>query len=364
METPGPSRVLTAARTPAGAGQSGRIQASGLLGAQGVDQSLLVGRTLRAEGQRLVGHRVLERQPLGVQRLSAEAAQGRHQLGRGPLGQLQAAAVQRITDQRMVDMRHVHANLVGAAGFQAALDQAVRPETLAQAVMGDGALAVLLVAHGLAQAVAHVAADRGIYRAAGHQGAQHHRLVLPLHVVAGQHLHQRGMGRQALGHHHQARGVLVQAVHDAATRQLGQGRIVMQRGVQHGAGAISCARMHHQPGRLVQHQQVFVLVDDVQGDGLRLQLHFGLKFSLQQDFFPATEQLAGRRHGAVQGHRAGLDPCREARTGIIGEHLGQRLVEPATCGGQGDRGFVTDRRHDRTPGHPAVSAIIPFRSNI
>ena len=49
--------------------------------------------------------------------------------------------------------------------------------------MGHRALAVFLVAHRLAQAIAHAAADRRIHRAAGHHRAQHHRLVLALHLV-------------------------------------------------------------------------------------------------------------------------------------------------------------------------------------
>ena len=47
----------------------------------------------------------------------------------------------------------------------------------------------------------------------------------------------------------------------------------------------------------------------------------------------AAQQLARRRLRAVQRHRAGLDPAAEPRARIIREHLGQSLVEPASCGG-------------------------------
>ena len=74
---------------------------------------------------------MLERQPLGVQRLAAEAAQRGDQLRRGAFRQLQAAAVERIAHQRVADVGEVHADLVGAAGLQVALEQAVRVEALA-----------------------------------------------------------------------------------------------------------------------------------------------------------------------------------------------------------------------------------------
>src|SRR3546814_13471759 len=54
-------------------------------------------------------------------------------------------------------VRHVHADLVGAAGFQATFQRGVGTEALAQAVVGRRVAAV--VAHRHAQAVARVAVD-------------------------------------------------------------------------------------------------------------------------------------------------------------------------------------------------------------
>ncbi|KAG1317800.1 hypothetical protein G6F63_015511 [Rhizopus arrhizus] len=99
--------------------------------------------------------------------------------------------------------------------------------------MGDRFLAVL--AHGHLQAVARVAVDRRIGRAAGHQCAPHDGQVLPVHVACGQLLDQRGLRLQGLGHHHHAAGVLVQAVHDAGTRQHRHRRVAEQQGIAQGA---------------------------------------------------------------------------------------------------------------------------------
>ena len=47
------------------------------------------------------------------------------------------AGAHRIADDRMLEVRHVHADLVRAAGFQAAFQRGVRAEAFAQAVMRD-----------------------------------------------------------------------------------------------------------------------------------------------------------------------------------------------------------------------------------
>ena len=121
-------------------------------------------------------------------------------------------------------------------------------------------------------------------------------------------------------------------------RQHGQRRVVMKQRVEHRAGRVAGAGMHHQAGRLVQHQQVFVLVDDVQVDRFGCAGNFGFQFRLQPHLLAAFEQLARHGRRTVQRHRAGLDPGGQARAGVVREHLGQSLVEPAASGGQ---------RHDR-----------------
>ncbi len=227
----------------------------------------------------------------------------------------------------------MHADLVGAAGFQPALQRGVGAEALAQAVVGDGVAAVL--AHGHAQAVARVAVDRRVGGAAGHQRAAHHRQVLAVHLARGQLLDQSGLRLQAAGHDHHAAGVLVQPVDHAGARHRRQRRVAEQQGVDQGAGGVAGARVDHQPGRLVDHEDVLVLVQHRQRDVLRLGVGLGLQRRIQGGQLAAAHRVAAAHRGAVEQDRPGLDPFAQAGTGELGEQLGQHGVETAAGGGIG-----------------------------
>ncbi len=232
----------------------------------------------------------------------------------------------------------MHADLVGTAGFQAALQRGVRTEALAQAVMGDRFLAVL--AHRHLQAVARVAVDRGIGGTAGHQRAHHDGQVLAMHVACGQLFDQRGLRFQGLGHHHHAAGVLVQAVHDASARQHRHRRIAEQQGVDQSAAMVAGTRVHHQAHRLVDHQQVLVLEQHVQRDVLRLGVGLGLEHHVEGHDLAAAQRIARAHLGAVQQDVARLDPLGQARTRVFGEQFGHHGVETTAGGGVGDDGLA------------------------
>ena len=70
-----------------------------------------------------------QRQTRGMQRLARKAVQQLAQLRRAFLRALQIDAV---ADQRMADVCQVHADLVGAAGFQAAAQQGAAREIFPQ----------------------------------------------------------------------------------------------------------------------------------------------------------------------------------------------------------------------------------------
>ncbi|MCW0424878.1 hypothetical protein NB713_002821 [Xanthomonas sacchari] len=277
---------------------------------------------------------MLELQRLGVQRLALEATQFGDQLLAGALGQLQRAAVQRVADDGVLQVRHVYADLMGAAGLQAAFQGRMGAEALAQPVVGDGVAAVL--AHRHAQAVARMAVDRRVGGAAGDQGPDHHRQILPVHVARGQLRHQRGVRLQGPRHHHGAAGVLVQAVHDAGARQRRQPRIAVQQGIDQGAAGIAGARVHHQPGRLVQHDDLVVLVQHLQRDVLGQGVGLGVQHRVQAGDLAAAQRIARPRRGAVEQGVAGFDPFGQARTRVFGEQFGQHRVEAATGGVIGD----------------------------
>jgi hypothetical protein len=98
-----------------------------------------------------------------------------------------------------------------------------------------------------------VPTHRRVYDAVTFDLAQRQGQVMPLDAARLQLAHQIGLRRKRLCHHQQAAGVLVQAMHDAGARNIGQGRRVMQQSIQQGTGRLAVARMHHQAGRLVDH---------------------------------------------------------------------------------------------------------------
>ena len=101
--------------------------------------------------------------------------------------------------------------------------------------------------------------------------AVHQRQVLAADHARGDVAHQAGDALERAAHHHQARGVLVEPVHDARARQRGGVRVAEQDAVEQRARPVARGRMHHQAGGLVDHQHVLVLVDDVQRDVLGLE---------------------------------------------------------------------------------------------
>ncbi len=204
--------------------------------------------------------------------------------------------------------------------------------------MGHRVLAVL--AHRHADAVARVAVDRRIGGTARDQRAHHHRQVLAVHVARGQLLHQRGLRLDGAGHHHHAAGVLVQAVHDARARQHRQARVAEQQRVDQGAGGVARPGVDHQADRLVDHINVFILVQDVQRDVLGLGVGLGVEHDMQAGHLAAADRVAPAHGFTVQQHVPGLDPLAQLGAGEFGEQVGQHGVKAPPGGGIGHDGLT------------------------
>ena len=203
----------------------------------------------------------------------------------------------------MTDVGAVHPDLVGAAGVELEAQQAVIPQALYQAPVGAGMAPRVVVDHRIFLAVDGMAANRSDDRAGVASGlAVHHRQVLArsdalldLHLQ----LHQ---GLLALGHDDAARGVLIKPVHDAGpqlTADAGQIWAVVQQAIHQGAVLVAGRRVHREPGGLVEHDQVGVFKQHIQGHRLGQQVGKGL----------------GRRHPqrhAVALAQGSLSPPRDA----------------------------------------------------
>lgn len=138
-----------------------------------------------------------------------------------------------------------------------------------------------------------------------------------------------------LGNDEKAGGVLVDAVDDARAGDTADARklaaAMVEQGIDQSSVGIACSGMDDEPGGLVDHDQVLVLVDDVEwqvlGDGLgrRGFGHINQKWRAGRDLERGLRRrFAGQRDATFAYQR--LDPFAGKPAGV-----GQRLVEAAAC---------------------------------
>ena len=153
-----------------------------------------------------------------------------------------------------------------------------------------------------------------------HQGA-----VAPVDRAHAYVVLQAGGGEVGLGGQHEARGVAVQAVHDARAvlaLHLGQvtGAAVGHQGVCQGVVPVAARGVAHQAGLLGEHDDVLVFIADVErdvvggNDGGRLAAARG---HLDGDLVALEHQALLGGGGAVDQDAAGLD---EAHGGAAAGH--------------------------------------------
>jgi len=87
-------------------------------------------------------------------------------------------------------------------------------------------------------------------------------------------------------------------------------------------------RVDHQPGGLVDHDQVVILVHHVQINGLGLIIQLRLNFHFQRQRFITGQLLFGLGLGSVDRQHAILDPGLQARPGKAVKQLCRHLVYP------------------------------------
>ena len=126
--------------------------------------------------------------------------------------------------------RYVHTDLVGAAGFQRDAQQGRGvAKAFFDAVMGNGGFAIGANRH--FQAVAWVAAEWLVDGVTSGHVAVDEGEVSAAHRALLQLADEMGVRAQVAGDDEQAAGVFIQAVNDAAARQLRGFREMMQEGV-------------------------------------------------------------------------------------------------------------------------------------
>jgi hypothetical protein len=275
--------------------------------------------------------------------LASEGLQGR--LTRFPemagLG-LEVRAIDGIAHQRVADVSHMHPDLMGAAGLELAGEKrgdrlAVAPgKRFLHLPMGDGLAAARAHRHFLTRM--RMTVDRRIDSSAlpvGHapdEGpiAAPHRAGA---AVVGELRDQRLVRPVVLRHHHQPGGVLVEPVHDARPPDAADaGKACAAMGdqrVHQRAGLVPRGGMHHEASRLVDDDNVVVLVDDIERDILARGLGGHRLRNVDCDRIADSDMISGVADGsAFQAHGARKDQRFQPRPRQLGQARRQHAVEP------------------------------------
>src|SRR4051794_6006639 len=208
----------------------------------------------------LAAPRMLEREPRGVQELSLESVAA-------------AGAVLGIAGHGVVDCGEVDSDLVGSACLQPGLDERVGGQPLDHLEAG-ARLARAGSAHRHPGAASAVPAERRVDRArAAAQMALDEGGVLPLHLAALHRGRERLVGFVVPSDDHQARGVLVEAVHDPRPAALSPARDPLHQ-VDQRLAAVRGRRVDDEAGGLLDHREILVEVND---QALDLWLHSFLR---------------------------------------------------------------------------------------
>ena len=154
------------------------------------------------------------------------------------------------------------------------------------------------------------------------------RDVLALHVAPREVADERGLRLDRARDDHRAARVLVEPMHDARARDAREFRVAVQQRVEQRAVAVAGARVHDEPGRLVDHDHGVVLVQDRERQRLRLVGERGAgRVGHEHDAFPAGELALRRGRRAVDADAAVVDPRLQAAAGVLGQEARERLVE-------------------------------------
>src|SRR6185436_1768728 len=191
-----------------------------------------------------------EREAPGMQRLTPE--QLLHRLH--PRIALPRPAVERVAEQRMSQLGEVNADLMSAAGLEADLEQRGAMQACAHAPGGHRWLASLRSARE-ALSVARVAAVKRLELSGVRRLTVHEREVRLLHASCLERALERLERGVVLGDDEAARGLLVQAVHDARPEHAphaGQAGDVVEQRVHERAARMSGGGVDDEPRGLVE----------------------------------------------------------------------------------------------------------------
>src|SRR5580704_14703946 len=242
----------------------------------------------------------------------------------------------------MTDGRHVDPNLMGPPCLKLACNQTCRAEVFLKPPMGRGVPTALPAHDRHFLPMARITADRGCDLSCTRiEGPPSKRQIFALQgagaAVVGKEFGQAPMRRVGLGDDQKSRRVLVQPVHNprpldpADTRQARSA--MSDQSVDQRAGRMAWRWMDNEPGRLVDHDQMLVLVDDGKLDVLAGYGRFLSLGGLEGDARARRKPRRGIAGNAfVDPHFARLDqrlePCARQSNSSCRRRLAQEPIEP------------------------------------
>lgn len=233
----------------------------------------------------------------------------------------------------------MHADLVGASCMQHQLhSRHMRCRGLQQAVIRDRVLALRchghpLAIHGMAP---HGLLDPPVRRA---WDAEDDGLIRTVDRMDAQLSGKSHVRAVILRNHQQAADILVETMDDARPLHPADPRqatgAMGQQGMHQGTAGMAGSRMDNDTGRLVQHEQMFILVADIQRPGLGDEGHGHRSGKIDLKPLGTFDPSAGLGyHRTVDTGMTAPDQLLDARTRMVVELSGQESVDPlAGCAG-------------------------------
>ena len=245
-----------------------------------------------------------------------------------------------ITEDGVADAGQMHADLVGAAGVQGDMQPGDTSACrLHQAIVGERPLAALPAPfnHGHALAVPWVAADGLVDLPLGGRDAVYDGFIDALDGVDGKLAGKAVMRPIMLGDDQEAAHILVQPVDDARSlHSANTGKAVAamsEQSMHQRALLMAGCRVDDEACGFLEHQQMLVLVDDVEHRRLGLEGH-GLELgNVDGQALTVFDPAAGLGYLLpVDAHMAVSDQALQARSRVAVKAFGKIAVEPLPLG--------------------------------
>ena len=201
--------------------------------------------------QRFFGDRMMKTQTGCVQRLSGNPFHIR--------------IIEGISDQRIAQIFHMDTDLMGAAGFQCQADQAVPVFFFQHFIVSNGRFAMFKVDGTLDDGAVLSSQWSGDGSGGGSDPAARDPEVFPVDFPVPDHGCENTAADQMLCDDCQTGGVMIEPVDTAKD----EGTVFLSKipgePVCKGMGVVAHRRMDRKIGWFVDHHEVFILVNDVQG---------------------------------------------------------------------------------------------------